>query len=116
MNVLTIAYANHRPETLRLSEPLMRRHQAVILEEPPDSNLAAMLDGRLSTTDYLLEQDIEYPLFSSEQCRLARALHQAGVAILQAEPYFEHLYAVQSFFADGHRPDELDRQTERFRV
>lgn len=116
MKRLTIAYANHRPETIRLSEPLMRDHQAVVLEEPPHPALPEMLDGRLNAADYLLDQDIEYPAFSTEQCHVLRNLHQIGVNIIQVEPYFEHLFAVQNFFADGHRPDELDRTTEQYQV
>lgn len=116
VNRLTIAYANHRPETVRLSEGFMRAHQAVVLEEPPDDNLPVMLDGRLSIDDYLLGQEIEYPAFSSEQCRLLRELHRRGISIIQAEPYYEHLFWVQNFFADGHGPDELDQSTEQYLV
>lgn len=116
MNRLTIAYANHRPETVRLSEQCMREHQAVILEEPPDDNLPAMLDGRMGIDDYLLGQEIEYPAFSTEQCRLLKELHRCGIRILQTEPYYEHLFRVQNFFADGHAPGELDQTTEEYLV
>ncbi len=116
MNHLTIAYANHRPETIRLSEPFIRQSQAVILEEPPSRLLPAMLNGSLSTDEYLYEQDIEYPAFGSEQCRVLKLYHQSGVEIIQEEPYFEHLFTVQNFFADGHRPDQLDPSTEQYRV
>lgn len=116
MNHLTIAYANHRPETVRLSEPFIRESQAVILEEPPSPHLPAMLDGSLSPADYLLEQDIEYPAFGHEQCRVMKIHHRSGVEIIQEEPYFEHLFTVQNFFADGHRPDQLDPSTEQYRV
>jgi len=116
MNQITIAYANHRPETIRLSEKIMRDHQAIILEEPPDRNLPAMLEGLLEIDDYLLGQDIEYPAFSTEQCRLLIKLHRSGQKIIQSEPYYEHLFVVQDFFADGHAPDELDRSTEQYQV
>lgn len=116
MNQLTIAYANHRPETIRLSAKIMFEHETLILEEPPDSNLQAMLDHRMSIDDYLLGQDIEYPAFSIEQCRLLMDLHQADIRIMQAEPYYEHLFRVQNFFADGHAPAELDRSTEQYLV
>jgi hypothetical protein len=116
MNILTIVYANHRPETLRLSQPIMGEHQVVVLEEPPHPAFRQMLDRRVDTADYLLEQDIEYPAFSSQQCRLLRELHQAGIHIVQVEPYLEHLFAVQSFFADGHGPDDLDESTIEYQV
>jgi hypothetical protein len=116
MNRLTIAYANHRPETIRLSETIMREHQAVILEEPPDDNLSAMLNGRMGIDDYLLGQEIEYPAFSAEQCRLLRKLHRDGISIIQVEPYYQHLFTVQNFFADGHGPGELDQSTEQYLV
>ncbi len=116
MNQLTIAYANHRPETIRLSATIMFEHEALILEEPHDSNLQALLDDRLSIDDYLLGQEIEYPAFSTEQCRLLKDLHRANVIIMQAEPYYEHLFRVQNFFADGHAPAELDQSTEQYLV
>ena len=116
MNHLTIAYANHRPETIRLSEPFIRQSQAVILEEPPSPQLLAMLDGSLNMDEYLYEQDIEYPAFGIEQCRVLKVHHRSGIEIIQEEPYFEHLFAVQNFFADGYRPDQLDPSTEQYQV
>jgi hypothetical protein len=116
MNLLTIAYANHRPETIRLSEPFIRQSQAVILEEPPSPHLPTMLDGSLPADEYLLEQDIEYPAFGIEQCRVLKMHHQSGVEIIQEEPYFEHLFMVQDFFADGKRPDQLDTSTVHYQV
>jgi hypothetical protein len=116
MNKLTIVYANHRPETLRLSHPLMDKHQLVVLEEPAHPKFAQMLDNSVDAAVYLLEQDIEYPAFSMEQCRLLRELNQAGAHILQVEPYLERLFAVQNFFADGHTPEELDRSRVEYQV
>jgi len=116
MNQLTIAYANHRPETIRLSATIMFEYKALILEEPHDANLPALLNDRLSIDDYLLGQEIEYPAFSAEQCRLLKDLHRANVIIMQAEPYYEHLFRVQNFFADGHAPAELDQSTEQYLV
>ena len=116
MKQMTIAYANHRPETIRLSEKIMATHRAIILEEPFDDNLVAMLNSEISIEDYQLGQEIEYPEFSTEQCRLLRKLYRSGITIIQSEPYYEHLFSVQNFFADGYTPDDLDQSTERYQV
>jgi hypothetical protein len=86
----------------------MRRHEAVFLEEPPVPGFQRMLDGELSIGDYLLPQDLEYPGFSRAMCRLLREIHAEGIRIYQSEPFIENLVRIHEFFAEGHRPDELD--------
>jgi hypothetical protein len=116
MTSMTIAYANHRPETLPLSKPIMEAHEQIILEEPPHPLFAEMVGGKISTDEYLFDQDIEYPAFSHQQCDLLRCLYKAEKGLLQIEPYLDYLIEVQDFFAGGSGPDDLDRSTLHYQV
>lgn len=116
MTHLTIAYANHRPETLPLSQSIMEEHELIILEEPPHQSFYEMLRGTIETEDYLLDQDIEYPAFSRQQCLLMQRLFRDGRKLLQVEPFIERLLEVQNFFADGNGPDDLDQSTVNYQV
>ncbi|MBT8346725.1 MAG: hypothetical protein KJO28_10540 [Desulfofustis sp.] len=116
MTLLTIAYANHRPETLPLSQPLMEAHKQIVLEEPPHPLFSEMVHGRISTDEYLYDQDIEYPAFSHQQCDLLRSLFKADKELIQIEPYLDYLIEVQDFFAEGSGPDDLDRSTIHYQV
>ena len=116
MTRLTIAYANHRPESLPLSQPLMEAHEHIILEEPPHPLFNEMVRGQISTDEYLYDQDIEYPAFSHLQCELLRGLFEAGKELLQIEPFLDYLIEVQDFFAEGSGPDDLDRSTIHYQV
>ncbi len=116
MTLLTIAYANHRPETLPLCQPLMEKHRRIILEEPPHSLFPSMIRGEVATEDYLLDQDIEYPAFSQQQCLMLQGFFLDGRELLQIEPFVEHLIQVQEFFAEGSGPEDLDKSTIHYRV
>lgn len=116
MNRITIAYANHRPETLLLSQSIMEKNEVIILEEPPHPLFFKMLDAEIEIADYLLDQDIEYPAFSRQQCRLMRQLFRVGKKIFQIEPFLEHLIEVHNFFADGNGPKDLDPDTTHYQV
>lgn len=108
---MTVCYSTHRPETLELTSEAMKGHDAIILEEPPHPDFQAMLGGKLSIDEHLLSLDIEYPEFSKSQYQHLQKLFNEGKKILQIEPYFEHLYTVQLFFADGHSPEEIKTGT-----
>ena len=116
MNRLTIAYANHRPETLPLSQSLMEEHQTIILEEPPHPLFPRMIRGQVRIEDYLLDQDIEYPAFSQQQCLMLKRLFRAGKTILQVEPFVEQLIEIHDFFAEGSGPDDLDPSTVHHQI
>jgi hypothetical protein len=75
-----------------------------------------MVRGKISTDEYLYDQDIEYPAFSHQQCELLRSLFEAGKKLLQIEPFLDYLIEVQDFFAEGSGPDDLDRSTIHYQV
>lgn len=116
MTRLTIAYANHRPETLPLSQPIMQEHRVIILEEPRHPLFKKMLAGQIKIADYLFDQDIEYPAFSLQQCRMMRHMYRGGRKIFQIEPFIDHLIEVQNFFADGNSPKDLDSDSTQYQV
>jgi hypothetical protein len=99
-----------------LMDDWMRKHDAIFLEEPPESNFLPMLQGSIAIDDYLTPLDVEYPEFSSRMCRLLRNLHAAGKKIYQVEPFLQVLVGIHHFFAEGHLPAELAKDSIEYPV
>jgi hypothetical protein len=116
MTQVTLGFSVHRPEMTPLIHDCMRRHDAIFLEEPPEPGFAKMLAGRLSVDEYLLQLDAEYPAFSRKMCYLLRELNAEGKAIFQVEPFMEILLSIHAFFAEGHRPAELQKNAIQYPV
>jgi len=112
----TLVLAEHRPETVTHAAALMREHEAVFLEEPPDPHFEAMLAGDLSVDDYVMTLDTEYTEFSHSMCLVLRELHRTGISIFQVEPYLEHLVTIHEFFASGGTPEGLDPHELQYQV
>ncbi len=116
MKTLTLALSTHRPETLQRTAELMSLSKLIVLEEPSHPDFYRMLEGQQSIEDHLLELDVEYPLFSTEQYRLVRDFHRLGKKVMQVEPFWHHLYRIQDFLADGNGPADIDRSSVEFQV
>jgi len=108
---VTLAYSTHRPETLPFAAAHMRRHEVIILEEPPTPGFTEMLEGILGIDEYLLQIDFEFPLFARQVCLLLRELRKEEKLILQVDPYMEILGRVHDFFANGGAPEEISKDT-----
>jgi hypothetical protein len=113
---ITLGLSAHRPEMIPLMASSMQQHQAILLEEPADDGFKRMLTGELGVEDYLREIDVEYPEFSRDMCYLLRELRKAGKEIMQVEPYLEVLLGIHAYFADGHGPDDLARDSIQYPV
>ena len=100
--MITLGLSVHRPEMIPIAAVLMRRHDAIFLEEPPAAGFEQMLEGSLDVDDYLLQLDLEYPEFSRNMCYLLQELKAAGKKIYQVEPFLEILAGIHDFFAEGH--------------
>jgi hypothetical protein len=111
-----IGLSAHRPEMIPFISESMSRHEAIFLEEPPADGFERMLSGDLSVDSYLSALDIEYPTFSRKMCFLLRDLRADGKVIFQVEPYLEILLDIHDFFADGNRPEDIDRESIRYPV
>ncbi|WP_170920433.1 hypothetical protein [Desulfacinum hydrothermale] len=94
----------------------MATHQMVVLEEPPHPSFQAMLDGRMDVQEYLEETEYEFPVFAQASCRLYRRLYEAGIEIVQVEPYLEALVALHEFFAEGGDSSALAPESLEARV
>ena len=116
MQQVSVGLCLHRPEMIPLISEAMRRSEAVFLEEPPTPGFDRMIQGALSVDDYLLPVDAEYPAFSRDMCCLLRELHAGGKKIHQVEPFIESLLSIHEFFADGHKPDDLTKNSIHFYV
>ena len=116
MKRITIGFSIHRPEIIPLIAELMRDHQVIVLEEPPDPEFRRMLHGALSIDDYLFQINVEYPVFSRCMCQLVRELHGKRKKILQVEPFLQHLLEIHSFLAEGRSPSEIAPGSIRHRV
>ena len=112
----TLAFSSHRPESLPFMEDSLPGHDTVVLEEPPRREFQAMLRGRMSIEDYLLESDTEYPEFARRSCLLARRLAAEGRAVLQVEPFLQVLTGIHERFAQGGDAGEFEPGSDRFRV
>ena len=113
---ITLGLSEHRPEMIPLIASAMQQHQAILLEEPADEGFKRMLTGELGVEDYLRGIDVEYPEFSRDMCYLLRKLRTAGKDILQVEPYLEILLGIHAYFAEGHGPDDLARDSIQYPV
>ena len=116
MKKITIGLSVHRPEMIPYIADLMRQHDAIFLEEPSAKGFRQMLDGELDVDDYLRQLDMEYPIFSRDMCYLLRELKAEGKTILQVEPFLEILLSIHEFFADGHRPTDLEKSSAHYPV
>ena len=116
MQKITLGLSMHRPEMIPIIADRMLQHKAIFLEEPPTVDFEQMLNGVLTVDDYLNLLDLEYPAFSRKLCYLLRELAARGKKIIQVEPFLEILLGIHEFFAQGHRPQELDRNAIHHRV
>lgn len=116
MHQVSVGLSLHRPEMIPLISEAMRGHDAIFLEEPPAPGFDQMIQGDLSIDDYLLPIDVEYPAFSRDMCSLLRELHAEGKKIYQVEPFIESLLSIHEFFAEGHKPDELSKNSINYCV
>lgn len=105
--LFTLAFSSHRIESLPYAQPEMARHQAIVLEDPPSTQLAAMLAGDLPIEEYVQEQEPGFPEFSSRQALLLQEMHRAGKQILQIEPFLERLLQIHELFAKNRTPAEV---------
>ena len=116
MPKITLGLSMHRPEMIPVMADWMRRHDAIFLEEPPAEGFEQMLGGLLDVDDYLMQLDVEYLDFSRKMCYLLQELKAEGKKIFQVEPYLETLLYIHEFFAEGHRPEELEKTALQYPV
>ena len=116
MQRITLGLSVHRPEMTALIYDQMRQHRAIFLEEPPHPDFKQMLAGNLAVNDYLAQVDVEYPTYSRLMCKLLRKLSAEGKQIIQVEPFWEILLGIHEFFADGHRPEEIRKNSVQYPV
>jgi hypothetical protein len=116
MQKITLGLSVHRPEMIASIADWMRRHDAIFLEEPPAAGFEQMLEGTLAVSDYLSELEVEYPAFSRGMCYLLQELKSEGKKIFQVEPFLEALLGIHEFFAEGHHPEELSKDSVYYPV
>ena len=110
--IATIGFSSHRAEALPFARSEMNRHQIIVLEEPPNPYLTAMLDDKLPIDDYLMEIDPGFPRFEYLMCKILREFHKKGHTILQIEPYLELLLKIHDLFAAGQTPEHVVKLPE----
>ena len=116
MHEVSLVFSSHRPETLQVSAPLMKKYDAIFLEDPPTTEFREYLQGTLSIDDYLMTLDAEYPEFTRLSCNHLKQLHTQGKSIIQIEPFLEVLIEIHAFFADGGDPSDIDTGSATFNV
>lgn len=113
---LTLAFSSHRLETLAAAKRLMSAHEVIALEEPPVPSFRAMLEERHPLDEYILESGPAFPRFARRSNQMLRRLFRAGHQIVQIDPFYEELGAVQDFFEDGGKPAQIDGESLRGQV
>lgn len=94
----------------------IQQHDAIFLEEPPAAGFEEMLNGSLAVDNYLRQLDVEFPFFSKKMCSLLRELKAKGKKIVQVEPFLEILLNIHEFFAEGHSPQDLNKNSIQYPV
>lgn len=113
---VTLGLSSHRPEMVPILSDWMRRHQSILLEEPPAAGFNRMLKGEMAIEEYLMPLDLEYPAFSRRLYQLLRELTAEGKIVIQVEPYLQALISIHDAFADGRRPDDIDKKSIQYPV
>jgi hypothetical protein len=104
---ITVAFSPHRAEALPFAADTMRKHEAIVLEEPANPLLVGMLEQEVPIDEYLLEMDFEFPRFAGKSCELLRELYRQGKKILQVDPFMERLREIHDFFGEGGSPEGI---------
>ncbi len=107
--LITIGLSSHRLEVLPYARKEMEKHEAIVLEEPPEPDFPAVLAGELGIEEYLADKDPEFPEFSRRQLAMLRELSGQGKQVLQVEPYLERLVRIHELLAQGHPRPEVER-------
>ena len=110
--LITIGFSSHRLEALPIAMEEMSGHEAIVLEEPPEPNFQDVLEGKISTADYLVDKDVWFPEFSIQQLEMVKGLYARGKAILQVEPYQERLIQIHESLAAGQSRAEVENRPE----
>lgn len=110
-NRIILGLSIHRPEMVPVLMDWMGSCDRILLEEPPDQNFTQMLTGGISIDDYLMQQDLEYPVFSRRMCHLLQKMSARNKIIHQVEPYLDALAGIHDLFADGFRPGDIARDS-----
>ncbi len=113
---VTIGFSLHRPEMVPLISECMQTHEALFLEEPPTIEFGRMLAGHMTVDDYVMTTDTEYPQFARMMNTALREFQSKGKKIFQVEPYLESLLGLHEFFADGFRPDDIEKNNLMYPV
>ena len=115
-NKIVLGLGVHRPEMIPILSEWMESCDVILLEEPPGEGFTRMLSGGISIDDYLMQQDLEYPVYSRRLCRLLQTLTAHGKTIYQVEPYLETLAGIHDLFAGGFRPADIVENSVQHRV
>jgi hypothetical protein len=101
VRLLTIAFGPHRVEMLGLMEKQIKRHQVLILEEPPHPDFHRVLKRKASIRNYLATGDFGFPRYVLRAYRLYQQLYTAqGISFFQVDPYL----AIAKNLAEGQAP------------
>lgn len=116
MAAITIAYSNHRPETLEPAAKIMQQHEVIFLEEAPNPGFSGMLRGQWDIDEYVAGLDTEYPEFSKKSCKIFHRLTAKGIRFEQIEPFIERLIHIHELFAEDISPEVVQRDPLLCRV
>ncbi len=106
-NEIHIGFSPHYIEAIPGIVDLMRSCQVIALEEPRTLGFQGMLDQRLEIDEYLLNVDLDFPVFARRFCQELQELHAHGRHILQLDPFLDRLVAIHELLADQKTPADI---------
>ena len=101
MSWLTVGLTPHRLEFLPETIRLMEGHAFILLEEPPDPNFKAMLQGKIAIEEYVEESEAGFPEYAKAACREFQRLYAQGKCFCQVEPYLEKWLVIRALLDEG---------------
>lgn len=104
---ILLGFSPHYIEAIPGILDLMRSCQVIVLEEPQTPGFQDMLDQRLEIDAYLLNVDLDFPIFARQFCQELQLLHARGRRILQVDPFLDRLVAIHELLADQKTPADI---------
>ncbi|WP_457755490.1 hypothetical protein [Thermodesulfatator indicus] len=112
MRLITVGLTPHRQEFLVPTWELMRCHEVIILEEPPDPYFPKVIKGEISIETYLEKIESGFPEYTRLNLEFLQKLYKEGKSICQVEPYLERWLIIREMLDSGVPREEVEKIRE----
>lgn len=112
MSLLTVGLTPHRLEFLPAILGSLKKHDWILLEEPPDPEFANMLRGEITVTAYVEQSEAGFPEYAKALAEELKKLYREGKRICQVEPYLERWVLIRALLDHGVPAEEVRKCPE----